>query len=122
MSIVPSVIVLHSHLCAQHNLVRLISEGHACGSFSGQSKKENEEGAQEGEANGPVTLEFENVTCVIDPTKKQIKKGEEQRILLQSASGKATPGRLLAVRTVAAQNIGPLKHVCWVRKGYLLGS
>ena len=24
--------------------------------------------------------------------------------------------------TVAAQNIGPLEHVCWVRKGYVLGS
>ena len=23
---------------------------------------------------------------------------------------------------VAPQNIGPLDHVCWVRKGYLLGS
>ena len=27
------------------------------------------------------------------------------------------------ILTVAAQNIvGPLEHVCWVRKGYLLGS
>ena len=110
MSIVPSVIVLHSHLCAQHNLVRLISEGHACGSFSGQSKKENEEGAQEGEANGPVTLEFENVTCVIDPTKKQIKKGEEQRTLLQSASGTAAPGRLLAVRIIVYSSDGSSEH------------
>ena len=24
--------------------------------------------------------------------------------------------------TVAAPNIGPLEHGCWVRKGYLLGS
>ena len=38
---------------------------------------------------------------------------------------RVTPGSTateIAIRTVAAQNSGPLEHVCWVRKGHLLGS
>ena len=30
--------------------------------------------------------------------------------------------RLTGLDHVAAQNIGPLEHVCWFRMGYLLGS
>lgn len=75
-------------------------EGYILGIIAGRSKKGSEERAQEGEANDPVTLEFENVTCVIDPTKKQVEKGEEQRILLAPVFGNAAPGRLLAVRTL----------------------
>lgn len=70
------------------------------GSFAGQSSKEKEEGegAKEDAAGGAVTLTFEGVSCVIEPSKKQLKNGEELRTLLQSASGNAAPGRLLAVR------------------------
>ena len=32
------------------------------------------------------------------------------------------PPLLLLHSTVAAQNIGPLEIVCWVKSGFLLGS
>lgn len=66
--------------------------------FVGQRGKDDQAAEAEGSNASPVEILFDNVSCDIQPSAKEIRKGEKCRTLLDSVSGVATPGRLLAVR------------------------
>ena len=60
-------------------------------------------------------------SCVRSSGQRIPLEWSRQRVFKQDV-GRLLLARVRVSSTVAAQSIGPLEHVCWVRKGYLLGS